>query len=156
MIAKIILSVCLVGVTTLIGAMIADRQRVRRDVFDELIKFNSEFTTDVILYRTSVAEKIRAAESLGETFQGAAEKLSAGEKFECADKRLSESERKLVSDYVNSLGTGDYRRQDECLKAFDEKLKSVYLSQKNNYQKSAKLYSRLGFACGLIVAVLLM
>lgn len=156
MIIKIVFGIILILISALIGYLLSERIRVRKQIFEKFIDFNREFMCDLSLYRETVVSRIENADAtIGKTLEGAAEKLRLGQYFSCRDQRLVFSEKKLVEDYVNSLGALDAFNQQEIMKMYDEKLKNVYLSLETVYQKSAKLYTRLGFAVGLIVFIVI-
>lgn len=156
MILKIVAGVFVVAICSLVGVKIAEKKKVKRDIFSEFIVFCNNFICNVSLFEKSVLEQIDEADGeLKKTLFGAKESLKNGEKFYCVDDRLNANEKEIVENVINSLGKGDVESQKITIEMYVERLKSIYLSQKEDYQKFSQLYLKLGFSCGLIIMVLI-
>ena len=155
MIIKTTLCVIFVFATTLIGVKLTYPFKARKNVFEVLSKFNSSFKSRLQCFSPSLEESLMSLKKqLPETFDGV-EKIFDGETFECVDKRLTVSQRKLVSEYVNSLGSVDTKSQMELLSVYGQAFSAEKNASEENEKKFSTLGVKLGFSIGLAVVVVI-
>lgn len=128
----------------------------QKKVISALIMFNLQFVSAVNVFSTTVREKLDAIpKELQNALFGAKERLLVGDNFECVDKNLTVDQRKLVTNYVNMLGSTCAFEQLKVLHEFDLQFKNALAEVEQRMNKYSGLYVKLSFALGLGVVVII-
>ena len=152
---KIFIGIVLVIITTFLGYRYADKFKYRTFVFEKLNTFNMLAVSQIGVTNITVENSINQLKNvLSETLKNVDAFLS-GETFICEDKKLSQEQRIVVSNYINTLGTSDAYNQKQLLINQGEILKNEALTAKTLSEKFSKLSVRLGFSLGLIITVII-
>lgn len=155
MIIKALLCCVLVAFSTFIGYRFSDKYRHSYEVFDVLYNSNLSFNARMGLIDESVKRYLeRLKPKLEKTLSGA-EKILSGDSFECVDTKLTSQQRKLITDYVNSLGVSDAENQKMILSSYGE----LFYNEREKSSVLSKKYTvlclKIGFSLGLTTAVII-
>lgn len=153
---KIALIICLFLCCVFAFVKLGDRIFQKSKIFQSLVNFNNEILCDITLFRYGVLDKLSDLDFvLEKTLKGAKSRLQACEEFECNDSRLNQTERDLVTKYVNELGKSDEINQSKIVNYYEKKFEELYDKYKTEYESRSKLFLKLGVLCGAFVVVLL-
>ena len=155
MIIKIILSLFLVSATTLLGYRYADIYRYRKKVLSAICFGAEKLSASVGVLNVTVDSFIKElALQLNDVFSGF-EGFLKGERFVCADKKLTAEQKSAIENFINSLGFYDGQNQREIIKANAKQLYGLRDEASVKLKELSLLAVKLGFSAGLMIVVII-
>lgn len=129
------------ALTTAVGQMASGSKKKRMQVFGELYEFNEQLILNLKYNRLSLKKIAEHYKFVGKIIDG--EKVLGGE------------DGAFISEYTENLGKTDASSQIDYLNGRGVLLKKYKEESYEDYKKYSKLYVKIFFLTGVLIAVLL-
>lgn len=155
---KILLGIIIVGLTTIVGKKATKRHILRTNFFSSLSEFNSALLRDLAYKKdgvVSVLKKKYQDEEFNEYVRKVSFAYINNEQTPFPPEFLSETDKKTVTEYFYEIGRYGERAQKDYLKVKREEFAEKVTELKKISDKFSTLGSKLGFALGAVLFILI-
>lgn len=154
---KIIVGICAIVLSTLIGSNFSKRGRKRLSFFSALSDLNSDLLIN-LLYRRESAAKIICEGKYSDEIKRAYESASRSNEAKFSENfldYLDDDSKIYVYEYFRNVGKRDLKGEEEFLSYNAKKIQARLNEVENENKKYKNLGEKLGFMLGLTVFILI-
>lgn len=153
---KIILGLILIFSTTLIGVKLAEKKKIKKNLYQELVLLCNKLKSD-LCYKNHTLDTYltELTPELKNTLNLNIENFIGGIPLDVKDKRLSVDEKNEIIEFFSELGKYDREGFMNMIDYYIEKFGKRYSDAENIYEKSKSFYLKMGVLVGTLLFVII-
>ena len=152
---RLVLGLSCLILSTYIGYKLSNKFSELSKFYNDYLTFNNKLKNEIYFMKTTVVDLVKNINTES-CFNGIIfNRLIINNKIN-KPHFLSDDEWNELNSYINSIGQGDSKAQEDYLDSIGKKIEIKYNSAILNEKKYKKLYLKLGFLFGLIIMIVIL